>query len=423
MKRQRKETRVAELERKLDALTSALDARQHDPRNLSTVTSNGSSPPVLASPALSHASQHRHASVYAVPPTESAQPGPWLPHEPVDHHSRKRQRLDEVIAAPHIEPAHMIKDPRAPPRIDIAQLITPEALVSRIKAVADPRYYDSVLRQYTVLMLPTMPVLVLPDGTTAAALLQEKPVLFLSILSVAGVQIFDEAMHDAVCVELLNILADCIIRSSVKSLELVQAMMVNVLWCSVSKSAHPNIYQLCQIMGSMALEIGLGRKHDPHNARRNFGRFAKGVPQAQPSTQPINSETIESRRTWLCCYYICACGSMIHRRPSLLQSRYFSQECMDVLDRSPDALPSDRFLVQHVRLQCISDEITSRFAMDDSSAPSVSIRDPGIAYAVEVFEGKLDAWKRALSIDLEADFSIQLHHHRVQLYLHEVAMQ
>lgn len=70
-------------------------------------------------------------------------------------------------------------------------------------------------------------------------------------------------------------------------------------------------------------------------------------------------------------------------------------ECLEMLETSAAALPSDKTLCQQVRLQHINEEIGNQFSMDDPSA-TVSIADPKVQKSVKMFEGQLEDWACAV---------------------------
>lgn len=123
------------------------------------------------------------------------------------------------------------------------------------------------------------------------------------------------------------------------------------------------------------------------------------------------------------------------------------QECIDVLENSPEAIPSDRLLTQYVRIQYVSDgtwaanqlltidcrkiceEISVAFFMDDASATTISITDPKVSYTLDIYEQKLKDWEAKLPIELSQPSMSQLKQQLMffrdvtELYLHEIAMQ
>lgn len=67
-------------------------------------------------------------------------------------------------------------------------------------------------------------------------------------------------------------------------------------------------------------------------------------------------------------------------------------ECIDILENSPDALPSDKRMVQWAKLARIIEEISSRFFADDVGGPSFS--ESKFQFTLRAFEKQLDIWKK-----------------------------
>lgn len=96
------------------------------------------------------------------------------------------------------------------------------------------------------------------------------------------------------------------------------------------------------------------------------------------------------------------------------------KESIEVLESSPDAFPSDRFFVQHVKIQHICEEIGLQFLMDDSSA-NISISDPKVSYALNVLEKQLKDWDDQVPANLRSP-GLTFFSHVTSLYLHEIAL-
>jgi hypothetical protein len=67
-------------------------------------------------------------------------------------------------------------------------------------------------------------------------------------------------------------------------------------------------------------------------------------------------------------------------------------ECVDILEKAEDALPSDRLLCAWVKGQHLAEEVGHQFAMEDTTM-HMSITDPKMQYALRGFERQLDDWK------------------------------
>ena len=302
---------------------------------------------------------------------------------------------------------------------------TPEATISRIRQLVEPSLCEIVFRKYVDELAPVMPAVIFPAGTKANQVLETKPILFLCILAAAGVGILHADVMRDLATMISSTFADCVIRMVTRSIELVQALLVNMLWYNPAHHAdQANFYQLVHVAACMAIDLGLGRRYNPAKARRGFLGLA-GTELRMPSGGFVieDSDTVEARRTWLACYYLCASVAMVLRRPNMVRWTNYMQECVDFLETSADAQPSDRRFAQYIRIAKIGEDISVSFCMDDSSATSVSISDPKVSYTLDIFEQKLRDWKERLPEDLKSNLQVSFFHDVTELYLHEIAMQ
>jgi hypothetical protein len=68
-------------------------------------------------------------------------------------------------------------------------------------------------------------------------------------------------------------------------------------------------------------------------------------------------------------------------------------ECIEILEKSPDALPSDRVMIQWAKLVHIMEEIHLQFSPDDTGS-IVAFSEPKVQYTLKVFEKQLEQLRR-----------------------------
>lgn len=127
----------------------------------------------------------------------------------------------------------------------------------------------------------------------------------------------------------------------------------------------------------MALDLGLGKRT---NRKLNTGQFHRPY---------LDTSSVECRRTFLVCYYLCMSITMVLRRPILLRWTKYMEESIHILEMSSEALPSDKLLCHHVKLARIGENISVQFSMDDPSV-EISIADPDVKHAMKRFEEDFD---------------------------------
>lgn len=419
-KRQKKaDNRVAELERKLDALTAVLQQQQQQQQqNVMQGSWQGSGPP-----------QMLPQQYPQMQPPRAPSAGPSM-QPPL----QKRRRTEDSDISPSEADARY---PSVPAAIENnnASILCPkpymtshmlprsqEDFINRIHALVSPEIGIKLFDRYVKELSPHMPAVVFPPDTTAEQVRKERPILYVCILTAASAGTLHPDISRDLARESIRTIADCVVCNGAKSLELIQAMQVTALWYKPpEKAEQTNFYQIIHMAAVMAIDIGLGKRFNGAKAKRGFGgrdaEFAPG-PHAAP---PQNSDTLEARRAWLGCYYMCASASMVLRRPNLVHWSNYMKECVDILETSPEAYPSDKMFCQHIKIQHICEEIGVQFLMDDNTA-TVSITDPKVTYTLNVLENDLKAWKDNIPAEMKNDPSLIFFEHVASLYLHEIAL-
>lgn len=81
------------------------------------------------------------------------------------------------------------------------------------------------------------------------------------------------------------------------------------------------------------------------------------------------------------------------RRVPLLRWHSYMDECIEILEKSTDSLPSDKALIRWVKLAQITEEVGFQFSNDEPDS-NATFSDPKIQYTVRAFEKQLEQWRR-----------------------------
>ncbi|KAL6161674.1 hypothetical protein ACJQWK_08456 [Exserohilum turcicum] len=427
-KRQKKaDSRVAELERKIDALTATLhaqkaggpDMRHHGgfphhegATNMAPMPAEGSSRLGSQQQDWSNSAAGRYPNIPpGYGPAQNIQRGP----EP------KRRKLDNVHPTIPEDMDAIHRDLAEHPEMKRTSKSKIHADHSHINPLIDslmtPEIAERVFVRYINEICPHFPAVPIAPGTTAREVREKKPLLFLSIIAGSSHGSAEQLVSQEVQRELTGLLkdqlADLIWRNGEKSLEIVQALHIAVLWYRppLHFEQH-NFYMMVNCAAVMALDLGLGRKATPNVMKVSGGNFKTFHP---------DSNSVEARRTFLVCYYLCMSITMILRRPILLRWTNFMADSIRLLETSPEALPSDKLLCQQVKLAHIGEKISVEFCMDDPSI-EVTISDPKVIYALKIFENELNTLREENSALGDVDPTLRLGEHVTNLYLHEIAL-
>ena len=295
-----------------------------------------------------------------------------------------------------------------------------------------------LFESYRKHLCPHYPVVPIPESTTADELRQIKPTLFLAIIAAAAGLESPElsAMLDQ---EVLHTYATKSLVHSEKSLEIVQALLVSAVWYHPpNRFGQLKYYEYIHMAATMAQDIGIGARPTTHRSRfgsKDDRELQVGRPHVHPLEDTANpdlsltprtndntSDTtgIESRRTFLACYVVCAGVSMALRRPNMIRVNSYVRECVEYLERSSEVLPSDRTLIAWCRLNILGEEISTSFCYDDPGGVA-SISELRTQLMLKDFNAKLESWYTHVP---DADMTKTLHimYFAIRLLLLEVAL-
>ena len=286
-------------------------------------------------------------------------------------------------------------------------------------------------------LFPHYPMVVIPDSTSADELRQTKPALFLAIIAAAAGAESSE-LSARLDQEVLHMYATKSLIHSEKSIELVQALLVSAVWYHPpNKFGQLKYYEYIHMAATMAMDIGIGTRPVVHRSRfgPNRGIREGRKPNIHPLEDAANPDlsmtprsrepspdtgSVESRRTFLACYVICSGVSMSLRRPNMLRVSSHIRECVDYLERSPNAVPSDRTLLAWVKLIMIAEEISNSLAYDDPGGIA-SISELRTQLMLKDFNKRLESWYTGIP-EADMNSSLVMMYQTIRIFLHEVAL-
>lgn len=262
------------------------------------------------------------------------------------------------------------------------------------RGLIDVQTAINAFNHYVKEIAPKLPIVVFPPGTTMASIRRHKPILFLVIMAIAMGH-FRSELQTSLVREVHRVFADSVIVKGEKSLELVQAIMLACVWyMPPAQFEELKFFQFIYMAVVMALDIGMGRvTRRKGNKHHGFLREIIGKSQSKASFDP---DAVETRRIWIGAYLMAVNASMALRRPLLCRWSPYMDECIDILQSSPEAQPSDRTLIHWAKLSRISEEIGFQFSMDDPSS-NLSLNDTKVQYAMKGFERQLNEWRRGVA--------------------------
>ncbi|KAK4217008.1 hypothetical protein QBC37DRAFT_243647, partial [Rhypophila decipiens] len=434
-KRQKKtDNRVAELEKKIDALTASLHATRGSTGAAPIAPSSSTSRTASHSRTESDATLGRYASAPSAqrewtqyPTSQPSGPSQrssssYAPGSGVNHDYHQANVLPPITSTAGQKRKYgdaVPNEVRDPSSTSTPQ---PRALNADQPDIVDRGLLTMLqacefFARYTDQMAPHLPGVVFPSNMTAAELRRSKPTLFLAIMATASSNF--PHLQRTLTSELMQVFAEKVIVTGSKSLELVQALQVAVIWYYPPEHFEElKFYQLLHIAAVMAIDLGLGNK------KQFKGGFRKHLPihwrdhplRKRPMEDPT---TLEARRAWLTCYFLATNSSMALHRPNLIRWTPFMAECVDVLESSPDAAPTDGYFCQLIWAHRLAEDVGIQFSMDDpASTPNIS--EPRTQYALKGFERELERHVQSVPKE-KMQPSLKMTFHVLNLYMHEIA--
>lgn len=299
-KRQKKtDSRVAELERKLDALRAEVNAKGG---NLSV--SEDENYEVDTSHLMGTTTQQQSSPYSTFPGTGQKRPRSEYQQDgfsggaPPDNAPAISGQNFAPRVANMIPDSHALSQPGQVP--DSALLRGVQGAVYGDLDVVDRGILsmltaEELFAHYTQNMVPHMPVVVFPNNTTCDLLRKTAPILFLAVMTVASGQDYPH-IQATLNAEIMAIFGDRFFVKGEKSLEIVQALQVVTIWYWPDPNGNSKHYQFIHNATVMAMELGIDR----------IPRSMKGQPFQLPRSAPpeFNTETSECRRAWLGCYLL-----------------------------------------------------------------------------------------------------------------------
>lgn len=441
-KRQKKtDSRVAELEKKIDALTASLQARGAPAGGQAHAQGQahgvGDSPGPVAPKPLSEANAPASSYNSSIKWSKTAQPPTWgsfssthSPMPPMLAAEHNAERASPAVSTATMTPATVTGQKRkfsegreGSIEQRNAEETPAEALAAYLTRAKGGDIVDrgiitmekatELFARYNDHMISHLPAIIFQPGFTASELRKTKPILFLAIMAVASAE--SPILQKVLQKEMKLTFAEKVMLSGDKSLELVQALNVAVIWYWPPEHFEElKFYQLVHTSAVMAIDIGLGQKFKQRRGIVMPEAWRPGLPPSAigPVGQnrrwaPPDSTSIESRRTWLTCYFLAANTSMALHRPNLIRWTSFMDESLHMLRSSPDAAPSDAYFCHLVWTHHLSEEVGVQFALDDPTA-EISMSDPRTRHILKGLERDLRQYREKIPPDLLQRTSIKM---------------
>lgn len=166
------------------------------------------------------------------------------------------------------------------------------------KGIVTLEVATEAFNMYTNQMAPQLPIVVFPPGTQMADIRRSKPILFHSILAIS-IGTAQPDVQVLLVEDFYKIIAERVVVKGEKSLELVQAVLISSTWYMPPEHFEElKFYQLIHMAVTLAMDIGMCRR--TMTTKKHFSM--KDLMGKKAFALDLNSP--ETRRAWVGCYYL-----------------------------------------------------------------------------------------------------------------------
>ncbi|KAH8813127.1 hypothetical protein F5884DRAFT_787485 [Xylogone sp. PMI_703] len=386
----RRTTRVAQLEKKLDGIVSLLQASQNA-GNHSSLTPPDSQPEPLTP------EKSPTASTSIGQQLDQHGPGPDV-IQPQENEDVGNKSISEL---PFTYLSHAAPSQRRS---------THHCLLNYPSSEPDDDEVDRLIRVYQEELTTQFPFVILPPGLKAATLRQSKPFLYMTVVMAAShYNLPRQTLFEKKIVEYLS---DHLLLRGLKTLDLVQGLLVFCSWYHYHCLYHSQLTTFIQLAVGIVADLGLNKS--PNVIDR--ARFSS-VRITRDST--IKIRTSEERRAVLGCFYLTSVVSSCFQKIDSLRFTSHMDECARFLSENPE-YPTDIYLVHLVQLQRTVERIT-KSVLHHQWEGKTTIKAP-LDLHMKMFEDELSRLHSALPSELQENKFLLMHYHIASIHLHEIAL-
>ncbi|KAK5996231.1 Transcription factor pbcR-like protein [Cladobotryum mycophilum] len=192
-------------------------------------------------------------------------------------------------------------------------------------------------------LVPIYPLLNLPETSTWEDIRRQRPALARAILSSASCSV-DPKLFQTLFQEAGKYVANKVVMEGEKSLDLIQALLILAIWCHPPKKFELlKFNQYVNMAATIAIEL-LSSTEERYK-----------LPPLDALFIP-SEETRETWRTFLACYFVSSSIGLAYRRSTVLCHCPWVEDCIKLLESVPVVSLNDRRLIEWTRVQRIAEE-------------------------------------------------------------------
>ncbi|KAH8676406.1 hypothetical protein BGZ60DRAFT_371863 [Tricladium varicosporioides] len=274
---------------------------------------------------------------------------------------------------------------------------------------------ENCLRQFASKAY-NFPFVVISPESSLDLLRRQKPFTLLVILAVSSLD--NMKLLNLLDQEIRDTLGRRVFMSGEKSLDLVQGILAYLNWHHYFfEPQHQQIYQLCQIAVSMAIDLNITTsEHNKRNGPSSSFNLLSVI--AEDNCKLTSSHDAEAKRAFLGCYYISSTLCIGLRKPTNIKYTSYFEECCQALATKCE-LKSDAFIPYFIQLQKLADDVNQIFNYDGhQEAPPL---EPGsVELLVKSFRQQLVQLENSFPAEFWKHDMLVMAYYHLRTFVNEV---
>ncbi|KAK2000926.1 hypothetical protein LX36DRAFT_571305 [Colletotrichum falcatum] len=280
-----------------------------------------------------------------------------------------------------------------------------------------------ILQTFVDDLQPLYPFVVVPPNMGPAQLAAERPYLWKGIQMTACH--LDAAKQVRLGNELLQDIVQAAFTKPAKSLDVLQGLQLLIAWY------HYNInsYQLTNFLFlARSMCISLGFKDNPIKLKRR-GKGDCGMcgisvqtqdddSKAKPQTGESVSARLELMRAFAGCYYLNTLVFTTNKRPDAFMNTAHLESCCRQIEEAGE-YPSDELLVKLFKIQQLAQTISLTLGAESTSFQSLQLP---LTMVVQSFQQQLDIFKSSIPAHLKDNLGLITHVSIAEILLYEIGI-
>ncbi|KIN05469.1 hypothetical protein OIDMADRAFT_153650 [Oidiodendron maius Zn] len=271
----------------------------------------------------------------------------------------------------------------------------------------------SYLNRFRTDFVKHLPFIVISPSVTSKELRQERPILWVCIMTVAS---SNSTKQIALSKEVRAIFGREAYAEGTRSMDLLLAILVYTAWDRYHTFEKPIFSSLVQLAIAILYDLGLDKppSKDPALA---LTYDLKGIKQPSRFSRP---PTMEERRALLGCFLMSSVSSSFLQKGDTLRWTAYSNECLRVIERQKE-FASDELLAHLVKLRLISERM-----VDTPCTGAIMEGDCGmtlpVVFYLKSLESQLRDFKSTISSALADNKTLLMELHNTELAIHGIGL-